>query len=326
VLQSHGVALRGKLFDTMIAHSLVEPDMRHGMDYLSEVYLGYTPIPITKLIGDPKRPQISMADAPVAQVAEYSAEDADVTLQLRAELAPLLKEKGQERVFYDIESPLIPVLADMELEGIRIDAGALAEIAIQLAREMDEAKAEIHRLAGTVFNLDSPRQLGQVLFDLLKLSGTPRKTRTGQYATDEQTLAALAPDHEIVRRLLDYRAAAKLKSTYADALPAAISPKTGRVHTTFNQAVTATGRRTSPSAPSAARKSARPSSRATPSTCCSPPTIRKSSCASSPPSAANRACSRPSAPAGMSTPPPPPAFTAWPPTSSRPKCGAKPRW
>ena len=219
MLKWQGVSVRGKLFDTMVAHSLIEPEMRHGMDYLSEVYLGYTPIPITKLIGEAKASQLNMADVPVAKVAEYAAEDADVTWQLRAALEPLLKEKGQERVFYEIESPLIPVLVDMEFEGIKVDAAALADFAAQLAKEMDELEKTICRLAGTTFNLNSPRQLGQILFDMLKICDAPKKTKTGQYATDEQTLAALAADHEIVQRLLEYRAASKLKSTYADALP-----------------------------------------------------------------------------------------------------------
>jgi len=242
VLKWHGVTVRGKLFDTMVAHSLIEPDQRHGMDYISEVYLGYSPVPITKLIGDKKTGQINMAEVPVQEVAQYSAEDADVTLQLRDVLEPLLKEKGQERVFYDIESPLIPVLADMEYQGIKVEAPALADFAAQLAKGIDEQERTIWRLAGTTFNLNSPRQLGQILFDIMKVCPPPKKTKTGQYATDEQTLALLAPDHEIVRRLLEYRTASKLKSTYADALPAAIWPPTNRVHTTFNQVVTTTGR------------------------------------------------------------------------------------
>ncbi len=242
VLKCHGISVRGKLFDTMIAHSLVEPEMRHGMDYLSEVYLGYTPVPITRLIGDPKGEQISMADVAPELVAEYSAEDADVTWQLREKLEPLLKEKGQERVFYEIESPLIPVLMDMEFEGIRIDSTALAEFAVQLSKGMAVHEKTIYQLAGTEFNLNSPRQLGEILFDVLKIGGKRKKTRTGQYATNEQTLIDLAPEHEIVQRLLDYRAATKLKSTYADALPSAIAKKTGRVHTTFNQTVAVTGR------------------------------------------------------------------------------------
>ncbi len=242
VLKWQGVSVGGKLFDTMVAHSLIEPEMRHGMDYLSEVYLGYTPVPITKLIGETKATQINMADVPVAKVAEYSAEDADVTWQLRAALEPLLKEKGQERVFYEVESPLIPVLVDMEFEGVKVDATPLADFAAQLSKEMDQSEKTVYRLAGTTFNLNSPRQLGQILFDILKLGDAPKKTKTGQYATDEQTLALLAADHEIVQRLLEYRTASKLKSTYADALPEAIWPKTGRVHTTYNQVMTTTGR------------------------------------------------------------------------------------
>ena len=242
VLKWHGVSAGGKLFDTMVAHSLIEPEMRHGMDYLSEVYLGYTPVPISKLIGEAKADQINMADVPVAKVAEYSAEDADVTWQLRGALEPLLKQKGQEKVFYEVESPLIPVLVDMEFEGIKVDAAALGEFGTQLSKEMDDAEKTIYRLAGATFNLNSPRQLGQVLFDLLKIGDAPRKTKTGQYSTDEQTLAALAADHEIVRRLLEYRTASKLKSTYADTLPEAIWPGTSRVHTTYNQVMTSTGR------------------------------------------------------------------------------------
>ena len=242
VLKWHGISVGGKLFDTMVAHSLIEPDMRHGMDHLSEVYLGYTPVPISKLIGDAKAGQMNMADVPVAKVAEYSAEDADVTWQLRSVLEPLLKEKGQERVFYEVESPLIPVLVGMEFEGIKVDAAALAEFAAQLSKEMDEAEKTVYRLAGTTFNLNSPKQLGQVLFDLLKIGAAPKKTKTGQYSTDEQTLTALAADHEIVQRLLEHRTATKLKSTYADALPEAIWPKTDRVHTTYNQVMTTTGR------------------------------------------------------------------------------------
>lgn len=173
---------------------------------------------------------------------EWAAEAADLQWQLREILEPMLKTKGQERVFYEIEAPLIPVLTAMEYEGIRVEAATLGEFATQLAKEMDEAEKTICRMAGQQFNLNSARQLGQVLFDILKICEAPKKTRTGQYSTDEQTLLALAPDHEIVRRLLEYRAAAKLKATYADALPAAIWPESGRVHTTFNQVMTSTGR------------------------------------------------------------------------------------
>jgi DNA polymerase-1 len=242
VLWWHGFVVGGKLFDTMIAHSLIEPDMRHGMDYMSEVYLGYTPIPITALIGPENGPQLNMADVAVEKVAEYAAEDADVTWQLRAAMEPLLKEKGQERVFYEIESPLLPVLVEMEFEGIKLDAAALADFANQLSREIDTLEKTICRIAGTTFNLNSPRQLGQILFDVMKISAPRKKTRTGQYATDEQTLAMLAPDHEIVQRLLEYRTATKLKSTYTDTLPTTVRTETGRIHTTYNQVMTATGR------------------------------------------------------------------------------------
>jgi DNA polymerase-1 len=243
VLSANGIELRGKLFDTMVAHSLVEPDMRHGMDYMSEVYLGYTPVPISKLIGDGKNgAQSNMADVPLDKITEYAAEDADVTWRLKASVEPLLKERGAERVFYEIESPLVPVLADMELEGVKLDASALAEFSTQLTKEIADLEKMICKLAGTTFNINSPRQLGQILFDVLKICEKPKKTRTGQYMTDEQTLATLAPDNEIVQKLLEHRTATKLKSTYTDTLPAAISPKTGRVHTTYNQVITATGR------------------------------------------------------------------------------------
>ena len=242
VLFHQGVAMRGPLFDTMVVHSLVEPDQRHGMDYLSEVYLGYAPIPISRLIGEKKAEQISMAEVPLEQISEYAAEDADVTLQLWSKLEPLLGDKGQKKVFYEIEAPLLPVLAAMECEGVRVDAGALAEFSELLAQRMKEYETGIWKLAGREFNLNSPKQLGEVLFDELRIAAAPKKTRTGQYATDEQTLLGLAVQHEIVRLLLDYRAATKLKSTYSDTLPQAISSKTGRVHTTYHQVLTATGR------------------------------------------------------------------------------------
>lgn len=240
MLRWHGIDLRGTIFDTMLAHSLVEPDQRHGMDYLAEVYLGYTPVSITKLIGEKKTE--NMANVPLEQLAEYAAEDADVTWQLHETLIPLLKERGQEKVFYEIESPLLPVLVDMECAGIRIDSAALAEFSQQLEKQMVTLEARVHQIAGDPFNLNSPKQLGEVLFEKLKLVDKPKKTRTGQYSTDEQTLISLANDHEIVRSLLEYRTVSKLKSTYADALPQTISPKTGRVHTTFQQVATATGR------------------------------------------------------------------------------------
>lgn len=233
-----GVRVRGKLFDTMIAHSLVEPEMRHTLEFLSEAFLGYTPMPA----GDTKTGALPLEAAAPERLADRAMEAADLAGQLRGALEPLLKRRGQERVFYEIESPLVPVLAEMEFEGIKADAVALADFARQLAVEINALEKNICRIAGREFNLNSPRQLGEVLFDILKICAAPKKTRTGQYATDEQTLAALAPEHEVVRLLLDHRAASKLKSTYADALPETIWPKTGRIHTTFNQVMTATGR------------------------------------------------------------------------------------
>lgn len=242
ILKWHGVGVRGRLFDTMVAHSLTEPDMRHNLGYLSEAYLGYAALSLSDLLGENKEDRSRLRQLAPEKLAEYTIERADLALQLRAILEPQLKEKQQEQVFYDIEAPLVPVLADMEFEGIRVDAGALSDFAAQLAKEIDELEKTICRLAGTTFNLNSPRQLGQILFEVMKICEAPKKTKTGQYATDEQTLMALAPDHEIVQRLLEHRAATKLKSTYADALPQAIWPKTGRIHTTFNQVMTSTGR------------------------------------------------------------------------------------
>ncbi len=238
-LKWRDVSVRGKLFDTTIAHSLIEPDMRHTLDFLSEAHLGYA---LAKPGDEAQQEQLDLGDGPVEKIAERAMERTDVALQLRAILEPLLKEKGQEHVFYEIEAPLTPVLVDMECEGIRLDATALADFSAQLSKEMDLLEKTICHTAGREFNLNSARQLGEVLFEVLKICEEPKKTRTGQYATDEQTLLALAPDHEIVRQLLEYRAATKLKSTYADALPTAVWPKTGRVHTTYNQVATATGR------------------------------------------------------------------------------------
>jgi len=242
VLKWHGMGVKGRLFDTMLAHSLVEPDQRHKMDFLSELYLGYTPIPISKLIGEKGDEQLGMALVPIEEVAEYAAEDADVTWQLREKLKALLSEKGQVQVFDEVESPLLPVLVDMEREGVRIDAEALGEFSETLAEQIKGYEKKVFELAEQEFNLASPKQLGEILFDKLKLIDKPKKTKTGQYKTNEQTLQTLAPHHEIVQSILDFRQASKLKSTYADSLPGTIWSKTGRVHTTFNQAVTATGR------------------------------------------------------------------------------------
>ncbi len=239
VLKWRGISLRGKIFDAMVAHSLIEPDMRHTLGYLSEAYLGYS---LNAAGEESKEEQLSLGDVASEKIATRAMEAADVALQLRAVLEPLLKQKGQERVFYEIESPLIPVLVDMEFEGIKVESAALGEFAAQLSREMDQLQKSICQAAGREFNLNSPRQLGEVFFEVMKICEAPKKTKTGQYATDEQTLLSLAPEHEVVRQLLDYRAASKLKSTYADALPTAIWPQTNRVHTTYNQVATATGR------------------------------------------------------------------------------------
>jgi DNA polymerase-1 len=243
VLAAHGLTTRGPLFDTMIAHALIEPDQRHTMDFLSEVYLGYRPISITTLIGEKEKgkQQRTMLDADPAEVARYAAEDADVTWQLRQKLAPLLQERGQEKVFREVEMPLLPALVAMEAAGVAIDIFALEEFSQQLAVEIQKAQADVFAAAGHEFNLSSPKQLGVVLFEELKLIDKPKKTATGQYKTDEQTLTDLA-DHPIVARLLDYRTATKLKSTYVDALPNQVSRKTNRVHTTYHQVNTATGR------------------------------------------------------------------------------------
>jgi DNA polymerase I len=240
ILRAEGVLVAGRLFDVMLAHALIEPDLRHSLEYLAEAHLGYSPMP--EEAGGAGQEELDFEEGQPMVWAEALMERADLAGQLREWLESLLREKGQERVFYEIEMPLAPVLIEMEREGIRVDAVALGEFADQLSRQMAEQERAIHRLAGTEFNVNSPRQLGEVLFDRLKLAERPKKTRTGQYATDEQTLMALAVDHEIVRRLLDYRACSKLKSTYADALPAAINPVTGRIHTTYQQLAAATGR------------------------------------------------------------------------------------
>lgn len=239
-LFAHGIRVEGPLFDTMIAHALVEPELRHGMDYLSERYLGYSPVPISRLIGDDGAK--SMRDVPLPDIAAYAAEDADVTWQLYELLQPLLIAKGQEKVFREIECPLIPVLMRMEWEGVRVEAQALEAFSQQLAAEIESQQTRIRELAGVDFNLNSPKQLGEILFDRLQIAEKPKKTKTGQYSTSEQTLQDLAPRHEIVRRLLDHRSATKLKNTYADALPGLISPRTGRIHTTYQQVLAVTGR------------------------------------------------------------------------------------
>ncbi len=242
MLRAAGIEVRGKLFDTMLAHYLLDPDQRHGLDKLAGTHLGYAPVPITALIGEKKSEQLSMADVLIDKLSDYACEDADVTIQLRKILEPQLEKQKLTNVFDTIECPLIPVLVEMEANGIALDTAALKEISNKLAVEIAEQEKRIYQLAGREFNLNSPKQLGEVLFDELKLADKPKKTKTGQYTTNEEVLDQLATEHEIARVLLDYRTASKLKSTYVDALPEFISKKTGRIHTSFSQAVTTTGR------------------------------------------------------------------------------------
>ena len=242
VLRKYGVKVDGPLFDTMIAHYLIEPDTRHNMDILAENYLNYIPVSIETLIGKKGKKQGNMRDVGIDKVVEYAGEDADITLQLKEVFDPILKEKKLEKLFHEVEIPLIKVLADMEYAGVKIDRNTLAN----LSEEMDAAIADLNQaiygLAGTEFNIASPKQLGEILFDHLKLDDKPKKTKTGQYATGEEILTRLAYKHEIAQKILDYREVQKLKSTYIDALPEMISPGDNRVHTSFNQAIAATGR------------------------------------------------------------------------------------
>jgi DNA polymerase I len=241
ILKLYGLEMKGPLFDTMLAHYLIEPDQRHGMDYLSGIYLNYEPVSIETLIGKKGKNQLSMRDADVQKVKEYAVEDVDVTLQLKHKLEPQLKEREAEDLLYNMEQPLIYVLADMEMEGVRINKQFLNDYSKELETEIVQLEKRIIELAGLTFNIASPKQLGEVLFEHLKLDPKAKKTKTGQYQTGEDVLAALS-EHEIVRCILEVRQLQKLKSTYVDSLPTLISAKTGRVHTSFNQAVAATGR------------------------------------------------------------------------------------
>lgn len=242
ILLRYGISVRGRLLDTMLAHALVEPGMRHSMDYLSQVYLGYVPISIATLIGERDENQRSMRMVPLEALVNYAVEDADVTLQLWEHLEPMLREKNAERVYYEVEAPLIPALAAMEHEGVRIDVEALRELSAQLDAEIAQLEREIHADAGRPFHIDSPKQLGEILFDVLKLEPNAKKTKTGQYSTRENVLSRLAESHPIVEKVLRFREYRKLKSTYVDMLPNAVSSETGRIHTHYNQLVTATGR------------------------------------------------------------------------------------
>ena len=241
MLAQYGIEVKGKMFDTMLAHYLLEPEQRHNMDYLAEVYLNYITIPIEDLIGK-GRQQKTMRQVPVELVKEYAAEDADITLQLYEKLLPLLKENGVEKLFYEIEMPLVPVLSRMESNGLKIYTENLQQISEAFGREIHKIEEEIYTLAGMPFNIASPKQLGEILFERLHIDAKAKKTKTGQYATGEEVLQKLLHKHPIVQKILDYRSLTKLKSTYLDALPALVNPKDGLIHTSYNQAVTATGR------------------------------------------------------------------------------------
>ena len=241
LLKWHGFEVHGKLMDTMLAHSMKEPEMKHGLDYLAKLYLGYRPIPTSALIGERGEGQKSMRDVPLEQVAEYACEDADITLQVSRIIREDIEQRGVAQVVYDVECPLTPVLVDMEYEGIRIDNEALHAYSQLLSDEIDMLQERIFKAAGHEFNIDSPKQLGVVLYEELKLDDKPKKTPTGQYSTRENDLNRLV-SHEIVRDVLEYRNAVKLKSVYVDQLPNFTNPKTGRVHTNYSQSWTATGR------------------------------------------------------------------------------------
>lgn len=242
VLVKYGVAVRGKLFDTMLAHYLINPDMRHNMDVLAETYLNYSPVSITELIGKKGKNQLNMREIDLAKVTEYATEDADITLQLKTVFAKMLDETATRKLFENLEIPILKVLADMETTGISLDKNFLKSLSKNLDEDTVQLEKNIYRQAGTTFNLASPKQLGTVLFEQLKLIEKPKKTKTGQYATGEEVLSYLAPKHEIVQNILDWRQLIKLKNTYVDTLPEQVNPQTGRIHTEYMQTVAATGR------------------------------------------------------------------------------------
>ena len=242
VLASYGITLAGDMWDTMIAHYLIQPELRHNMDYMAEVYLNYKTVHIEELIGPKGKNQRSMRSLPPAEVYEYACEDADITLQLKNALEPRLKEAGVEKLFHEIEMPLVRVLAAMEMNGVRIDTGSLAETSQELTRRMQELEKEIHALAGEEFNIASPKQVGDILFGKMQITEKPKKTKTGQYVTSEEVLQSLRQKSPIVDKILQHRGLKKLLGTYVDALPKLINRKTGHIHTSFNQTITSTGR------------------------------------------------------------------------------------
>lgn len=242
VLAKYGIQVAGVFFDTMVAHYLLEPDKRHKMDYLAEAYLNYRPMPIEDLIGKKGKKQGSMREVPVEKVVEYACEDADITLQLKGIFEPKLKEANLIKLFEEVDAPLVRTLALVEANGVQVDKEVLEAYSKELLDKLVQLQDDIYREAGEEFTINSPKQLGVILFDKLKLSDKPKKTKTGQYATNEEVLVGLADKHRIVRMVLDYRQVQKLKSTYVDALPALVSELDGMIHTSYNQTVTATGR------------------------------------------------------------------------------------
>ena len=242
VLKNYNISIKNKLFDTMVAHFLIMPEMRHNMDVLAQTYLNYTPVSIETLIGKKGKDQLSMRDVEIEKIKDYAAEDADVTLQLKHHFAPELQLNEVETLFNDVEVPLIKVLADIEREGIRLDVDNLRDFSAQLQGDIVNVEKEIQDLAGTKFNVSSPKQVGEILFDYLKIIDKPKKTKTGQYATGEDVLSKIEKAHPIVSKILDYRELVKLKNTYVDTLPELVHPVTGRIHTSFNQVVAVTGR------------------------------------------------------------------------------------
>ena len=242
VLSNYSMPVKGKLFDTMIAHYLINPDMRHNMDVLSETYLSYQPVSITELIGKKGKNQLSMREVELPKQTEYAVEDADVTYQLKEHFSKELESGNVTKLFNEVETPLVSVLSAMEIEGINLDTDFLKSLSVELTKDIQQLEQNIYQQAGEEFNIASPKQLGPILFDKLKLVDKPKKTKTGQYSTAEDVLSYLAKDHQIVSDILEYRQYKKLQSTYVDALPNEINPKTGRVHTVYAQAVAATGR------------------------------------------------------------------------------------
>ncbi len=242
ILRHYGVEVKGYYQDTMIMHYLLEPELRHGMDYLAETYLKYQPVPIESILGKKGKNQKNMRDLAPEEVLDYAAEDADITLQLKDYLAPRLKEEGFQKLYDEIEGPLVRALVNIEYEGVNVDVEFLKQISKELALGVDEVEKAIHEEAKTEFNVGSPRQVGEVLFEKMGLPYRYKKTKSGQYSTSEDKLADLAADFPIVDMILKYRGLSKLKSTYVDALPKLVNPRTGRIHSSFNQALTATGR------------------------------------------------------------------------------------